>query len=287
MPTLKEFRTYLAKSLNIYHVGPVDDAGDDWIESRYFKGRNWKEDAMAGAWVTIFPSGSNAPITYDNEIVSHNPQNGRLALADNGIVDGSGKTFEVFQRFSRDDLDFALMQTINEWLITEDIKLQSHDRMVQLTGTAGEPGANLTQAEQINRIWLIPLERADENYDIVAPTRFTQFELIESNGVLYLENRDHLWQSYWYDTGLIRVEYTNRYPTLHDGAKPLDDATFGGDLHNTTLRARAQLYNRAIQTATGATFEHMANLYRDTQEQIEQDEDPERRPATTALRTRW
>ncbi len=177
---------------------------------------------------------------------------------------GAGDTADVYLRFSKAELDQALMLAVTDWRLLTTLTLSANTTEYSLSATGlHEPG-------QVVAVYVRDTVGTDEAW------RPVWFRMWETNGTLTIE----------LDTAQIdasqscRVEYRARYIT------PTDAAVMGGDLWAHILKAQSFIYRAKMQSAAAPDFDHWAGLYREAMERLATEAQP-RHKAHKAIAQDW
>ena len=185
---------------------------------------------------------------------------------------GAGDTYDVYLRYTKDDLDTALMLAVKDWRLQTSLTLSSNTAEYALSATA------LHRAEQVQSVWLRESTDTQEAYEQV-----TNWRVWDNAGTLTLEFADVNFDG----NTLCRVVYEARYDQMDTAGVYSDTATVGGDLATHLLHAQAQLYFIKMQSAAAPDRDWLASMYRERMERIDASGKSERPDAGKAKTQNW
>ena len=166
---------------------------------------------------------------------------------------GAGDTYDVYLKYTKEDLDTALMLAISDWRMVTSLTLSANTAEYSLSATA------LHRAEQVVSVWLREATDTQSAYEQISDWR-----VWDNAGTLTLE-----FGTVNYDSGTIaRVVYEARYDQTDTAGVYSDTATVGGDLARHIMRAQAQLYFMKMQSAAAPDRDWLASMYRERMERI-------------------
>lgn len=167
---------------------------------------------------------------------------------------GAGDTYDVYMKYTKEDLDTALMLAISDWRMVTTLTLNSNVAEYALSATA------LHNADDVIGVWLRESTDTQEAYKQVS-----DWKVWDNAGTLTLE-----FGTVNFDSNTIaRVVYEARYDQTDTAGVYLDTATVGGDLTRHLMRAQAQLYFMKMQSAAAPDRDWLASMYRERMERIE------------------
>lgn len=188
------------------------------------------------------------------------------------VAPAAGDTYDVYLRYTKDDLDTALMLGVKDWRLVTTLTLSSNVAEYSLSATA------LHRAEQVQSVWLRETTDTQSPYEQVSNWR-----VWDNAGTLTLEFSDVNFDG----NTSCRVVYEARYDQMDTAGVYLDTATVGGDLATHLLHAQAQLYFIKMQSAAAPDRDWLASMYRERVERIEASGKSDRPDAGRAKTTNW
>lgn len=185
---------------------------------------------------------------------------------------GAGDTYDVYLRYTKEDLDTALMLAVKDWRLQTSLTLSSNTAEYALSATA------LHRAEQVQSVWLRDSSDTQSAYEQVSNWR-----VWDNAGTLTLEFADLN-----FDSGTsCRVVFLAQYDQMDTAGVYSDTATVGGDLATHILHAQAQLYFMKMQSAAAPDRDWLASMYRERMERIEASGKSDRPEAGKAKTQKW
>lgn len=185
---------------------------------------------------------------------------------------GAGDTYDVYMKYTKEDLDTALMLGVKDWRLQTSLTLSSNTAEYSLSATA------LHRAEQVQSVWLRDSDDTQSAYEQVSNWR-----VWDNAGTLTLEFSDVN-----FDSGTAcRVVYEARYDQMDTAGVYSDTATVGGDLATHLLHAQAQLYFIKMQSAAAPDRDWLASMYRERMERIEASGKSDRPNSGKAKTQKW
>lgn len=185
---------------------------------------------------------------------------------------GAGDTYDVYLKYTKEDLDTALMLGVKDWRLVTTLTLSSNTAEYSLSATA------LHRAEQVQSVWLRETTDTQSPYEQVSNWR-----VWDNAGTLTLEFSDVNFDA----NTSCRVVYEARYDQMDTAGVYSDTATVGGDLATHLLHAQAQLYFMKMQSSAAPDRDWLASMYRERVERIEASGKSARPDAGRARTTNW
>lgn len=188
------------------------------------------------------------------------------------VAPGAGDTYDVYLKYTKEDLDTALMLAISDWRMVTTLSLSSNVAEYALSATA------LHNADDVIGVWLRESSDTQAAYEQVSDWR-----VWDNAGTLTLEFGTVNFDS----NTLCRVVYEARYDQTDTAGVYLDTATVGGDMARHLIRAQAQLYFMKMQSSSAPDRDWLASMYRERMERIEAMGRSERPSAGKAKTQDW
>ena len=170
------------------------------------------------------------------------------------VAPGAGDTYDVYLKYTKEDLDTALMLAISDWRMVTTLTLNSNLAEYTLSATA------LHNADDVIGVWL--RESSDPQS---AFKQVSDWRVWDNAGTLTLEFGEVNFDA----NTLCRVVYEAKYDQTDTAGVYLDTATVGGDLNEHLIRAQAQLYFMKMQSSAAPDRDWLASMYRERMERIE------------------
>ena len=170
------------------------------------------------------------------------------------VAPGAGDTYDVYLKYTKEDLDTAIMLAISDWRMVTTLTLNSNLAEYTLSATA------LHNADDVIGVWL--RESSDPQS---AFKQVSDWRVWDNAGTLTLEFGEVNFDA----NTLCRVVYEAKYDQTDTAGVYLDTATVGGDLNEHLIRAQAQLYFMKMQSSAAPDRDWLASMYRERMERIE------------------